>query len=616
MSRSSALVVEDESDLRELIELSLAGMDLDVVGVGTLAEAHEQLAAQSFALCLTDLRLPDGMSLPLVEKIGREHPHTPVAVLTAYGNVETAVQALKAGAFDFVAKPVDIAQLRRLVETALRLAAGKPPTDAAARLIGDSPAVKQARATIAKLARSQAPVYISGESGSGKELAARLIHELSPRGHGPFVPVNCGAIPAELLESEFFGHKKGSFTGAGADKIGLFQAAHGGTLLLDEVAELPMPMQVKLLRAIQEKAIRPIGANAEQAVDVRIISATHKSLHALVERGAFRQDLYYRINVIELPMPPLRERREDIPMLAEHILAKLDPAGRARLADDAVAALSAYAFPGNIRELENILERALALCDGDVIAADDLHLPGGTPGAGGVGAPGFGAGPGAGGVGHGAGAGGIGFGAGAGGLGVSGVPGGPGAGGAGAPGGYGGPGIGHGGPGIGHGFGGAGYGAGAGAPGAGGRGHDPALGPGWGSGSGAYAPGVGGGAGGGGAYAPGTGVAGADGGFDGSGHAGHGPGSGGAGHGAGGGGLGAAAAGNGFGHGGHAGYPGGGPDGIGGHNAPLEDYIEQLERDRILKALEANRYNKTKTAEALGITFRALRYRLKKLGIE
>jgi two-component system, NtrC family, response regulator PilR len=233
MTTPAALVVEDEADLRELIELSLAGMDLDVVGVGSLAEAQIQLDLRPFALCLTDLRLPDGMSLPLVERINREHPHTPVAVLTAYGNVETAVQALKAGAFDFVSKPVDINQLRGLVQTALRLAAGRTTPDAASKMIGDSPAVRQARATIAKLARSQAPVYISGESGSGKELAARLVHELSPRGHGPFVPVNCGAIPAELLESEFFGHKKGSFTGAGADKIGLFQAAHGGTLLLD-----------------------------------------------------------------------------------------------------------------------------------------------------------------------------------------------------------------------------------------------------------------------------------------------------------------------------------------------------------------------------------------------
>jgi two-component system response regulator PilR (NtrC family) len=559
MTKPAALVVEDESDLRELIELSLSGMDLDVVGVGTLGEAYEQLAARPFALCLSDLRLPDGMSLPLVEKIARDHPHTPVAVLTAYGNVETAVLALKAGAFDFVAKPVDIGQLRKLVETALRLAAGKPPGDAAAKLIGDSPAVLQARATIAKLARSQAPVYISGESGSGKELGARLIHELSPRAAGPFVPVNCGAIPAELLESEFFGHKKGSFTGAGADKIGLFQAANGGTLLLDEVAELPMPMQVKLLRAIQEKAIRPIGANAEQSVDVRIISATHKNLHALVERGTFRQDLYYRINVIELPMPPLRERREDIPMLSKHILAKLDPDGRATLSPEASAALLGYAFPGNIRELENILERALALCDGDIITADDLHLPGGTPGGGearygGYGAPGYGGSTSGDGIGN-AGFGGPSPGSSGGGYGQPGPrPGGPGF--AGAGGGFGVPGS--------PGYGAAPVPAGA---GGGGQGYDPALGPGYGSGGGAYSPGR---------------------------------------------------------------DMAGGPAGFGGEvparrstdlappagDAPLEDYIERLERDRILKALEANRYNKTKTAEALGITFRALRYRLKKLGIE
>lgn len=516
MTQPAALVVEDEVDLRELIELSLAGMDLEVVGVGTLAEANEQLDKRSFALCLTDLRLPDGMSLSLVERIGREHPHTPVAVLTAYGNVETAVQALKAGAFDFVAKPVDIQQLRRLVETALRLAAGKPPeVEAAARLIGTSPAMKQARAMIAKLARSQAPVYISGESGSGKELAARLIHELSPRAQGAFVPVNCGAIPAELLESEFFGHKKGSFTGAGADKQGLFQAANGGTLLLDEVAELPMPMQVKLLRAIQEKAIRPIGAQAEQPVDVRIISATHKSLHLLVERGAFRQDLYYRINVIELPMPPLRERREDIAQLAKHILARLDPEGRVQLSGESMAALQEYAFPGNIRELENILERAMALCDGAVIAPEDMHLQGGTPGAGGPAAmpPGYGAGS----------------------PGAAGVP----------PSGYGMPGYGP-------------PGSGYGAPPA--AGYDPNLGPGYGSGAGPFAPG---------SAAPGAAAA--------------------------------AQSGNGA---------------QKATDAPLEDYIEQLERERILKALEAHRYNKTKTAEALGITFRALRYRLKKLGIE
>ena len=488
MTTPAALVVEDEVDLRELIELSLSGMDLEVVGVGTLAEAQEQLGKRSFALCLTDLRLPDGISLPLVERIGRELPHTPVAVLTAYGNVEMAVSALKAGAFDFVSKPVDIAQLRRLVETALRMHANGPrPPEAMNRMIGSSPAMQQARATIAKLARSQAPVYISGESGTGKELAARLIHDMSPRAHGPFVPVNCGAIPAELLESEFFGHKRGSFTGANTDKIGLFQAAHGGTLMLDEVADLPLPMQVKLLRAIQEKAIRPIGAQTEQPVDVRLISATHKNLHELVERGAFRQDLYYRIAVIELQMPPLRERREDIPKLAAHILSKLDRDGRVRLSEDAGKALLEYPFPGNIRELENILERAVALCDGNVIAVDDLQLLKVRPPA--PARDDYATRP-------------------------------------------------------------------AMAPG-GGYGHDPALGPGWGSGSGPYAPGV-----------PVPPVA----------------------------------------------APPPPPEPA--RDAPLEDYIEQLERDRILKALEANRYNKTKTAQALGITFRALRYRLKKLGIE
>jgi two-component system, NtrC family, response regulator PilR len=319
--------------------------------------------------------------------IAAEHDETPVAMITAYGNVDAAVTALKAGAFDFVSKPVDIQMLRRLVRTALKLAeekrtgvgASSASTGSSDRLIGDSGAMQQVRNTIGKLARNQAPVYIAGESGVGKELVARLIHEQGPRANGPFVPVNCGAIPSELMESEFFGHRKGSFTGAGADKEGLFQAAHGGTLFLDEVAELPLHMQVKLLRAIQEKAVRPIGAREEVAVDVRILSATHKNLASLVEQSQFRQDLFYRINVIELRVPPLRERRGDVSLLADYVLRQLalksGGGTPVRLLPEARQALEDYDFPGNVRELENILERAVAMCDGDRIDTIDLMLP-------------------------------------------------------------------------------------------------------------------------------------------------------------------------------------------------------------------------------------------------
>jgi two-component system response regulator PilR (NtrC family) len=305
-------------------------------------------------------------------------------MITAFGSMDLAVEALKAGAFDFVSKPVDINVLRGLVRHALELNNAErpkpppPPPEQASRLLGDSPAMATLRATIAKVARSQAPVYILGESGVGKELVARTIHEQGARAAGPFVPVNCGAIPAELMESEFFGHRKGSFTGAHADKPGLFQAASGGTLFLDEVAELPLPMQVKLLRAIQEKSVRAVGAASEVAVDVRILSATHKDLAQLVADGRFRHDLYYRINVIELKVPPLRERTGDLLQLAGSILQRLS-AGQGRatpeLTAPAMAALAAYPFPGNVRELENVLERALALADGDSIDAADLHLP-------------------------------------------------------------------------------------------------------------------------------------------------------------------------------------------------------------------------------------------------
>ena len=472
MSKQTVLVIDDERDIRELLTITLGRMELDVDAVGSVSEARNALASRRYDLCFTDMRLPDGSGQEIIELISATYPDMPVAMITAYGNVDAAVNALKAGAFDFVSKPVDIHLLRRLVKTALRLSeerkgeAGNKAAPGADRLIGDSPVMTEVRGKIAKLARNQAPVYIGGESGVGKELVARLIHELGPRATGTFVPVNCGAIPSELMESEFFGHRKGSFTGAHADKEGLFQAAHGGTLFLDEVAELPLHMQVKLLRAIQEKAVRPIGGRDEVPVDVRILSATHKNLAALVEQGQFRQDLFYRINVIELRVPPLRERRGDVPRLADFILRQLaaesgGPPGK--LKPDALAALEAYQFPGNVRELENILERAMAMCEGDTIEADDLMLPqrSSLPGE-----------------------------AVAASTGIPAIPATPGA------------------------------AAGAPAP------RNPAA--------------------------------------DGS----------------------------------------------------LEDYITNIERDTIIKALEESRYNKTATAKKLGITFRALRYKLKKLGID
>ncbi len=467
MSLQTVLVVDDERDIRELLTITLGRMDLQVDAVGTVAEARRALGERSYDLCFTDMRLPDGTGHEVIELIAEEHPDTPVAMITAYGNVDAAVSALKAGAFDFVSKPVDIQMLRRLVRTALKLAeekrseaGGGTAAGSSERLIGDSPAMQQVRATIGKLARNQAPVYIAGESGVGKELVARLIHEQGPRANGPFIPVNCGAIPTELMESEFFGHRKGSFTGANSDKEGLFQAANGGTLFLDEVAELPLHMQVKLLRAIQEKAVRPIGAREEVLVDVRILSATHKNLAALVEQGQFRQDLFYRINVIELRVPPLRERRGDVPLLSAHILRQLAAKSGGlpgRLLPPAQQALEDYDFPGNVRELENVLERAMAMSDGESIDASDLMLPQRAP------RPAFEAGS--------------------------------------AP-----------------------------------------------SAAGSTVPTI----------APGS--------------------------------------------------PGGG--------VALEDYISNLERTAIMKALEESRYNKTAAAKKLGITFRALRYKLKKLGID
>ncbi|MCW3147199.1 sigma-54 dependent transcriptional regulator [Stutzerimonas stutzeri] len=377
-ARQKALIIDDEPDIRELLEITLGRMKLDTRSARNVKEAREWLAREHYDLCLTDMRLPDGSGLELVQLIQQQYPQLPVAMITAYGSLDTAISALKAGAFDFVTKPVDLNRLRELVSTALRLrapAVEEPQGDN--RLLGSSPPMKILRKQIGKLARSQAPVYISGESGSGKELVARLIHEQGPRSERPFVPVNCGAIPSELMESEFFGHKKGSFSGAIEDKPGLFQAANGGTLFLDEVADLPLPMQVKLLRAIQEKAVRAVGGAQEVMVDVRILCATHKDLASEVAAGRFRQDLYYRLNVIELRVPPLRERREDIALLADAMLKRLAQEcgdSSARLHPDALAKLLSYRFPGNVRELENMLERAYTLCEDDEIKASDLRL--------------------------------------------------------------------------------------------------------------------------------------------------------------------------------------------------------------------------------------------------
>jgi len=376
--RPCALVVDDEPDIRELLELTLARMDIDSQCAADMSQARTLLQQRSFDLCLTDMRLPDGNGIELVEYIQRAQAELPTAVITAHGNMESAVSALKAGAFDFVSKPVELQMLRNLVTTALKLRQRHTPQRENGRqLMGQSAIMENTRAKIVKLARSQAPVYISGESGTGKELAARLIHEAGPRSDQAFIPVNCGAIPESLMESEFFGHKKGSFTGATSNKTGLFQAADGGTLFLDEVADLPLHMQVKLLRVIQEKAIRPIGTQQEYPVDVRILSATHKELATLVQEGAFRQDLFYRINVIELPLPSLKERTADIPLLVAHILDKLattNGTSKPELSPEALQALQQYHFPGNVRELENILERAMTLCEGHIIHSEDLQL--------------------------------------------------------------------------------------------------------------------------------------------------------------------------------------------------------------------------------------------------
>jgi two-component system response regulator PilR (NtrC family) len=391
LKQHHVLVVDDEPDILELLDLTLSRMGLKVTTAEDLRSARRALANESFSFCLTDMRLPDGNGLDLVREIAENHPQLPCAMITAHGKIEDAVLALKIGAFDFVSKPVDLSILRKLVNTALKLrgeesgktrsvVAGDSPfrEDLLDKLTGNSEAIQKCKAMIMKLARSQAPVLVSGESGSGKELAARLIHDLGPRSDKPFVPVNCGAIPSELMESEFFGHRKGSFTGAGTDKEGLFQAADGGTLMLDEVADLPLHMQVKLLRAIQEKAVLPIGARQEVPVDVRIISASHQTLRPLVEAGKFRSDLFFRLNVIELPMPGLRERRGDIELLAHRFLKEITEQWAESqipvISGEAMQALKNHHYTGNVRELINILQRAVTMCENNTIQPEDLML--------------------------------------------------------------------------------------------------------------------------------------------------------------------------------------------------------------------------------------------------
>ncbi len=368
------LLVDDEPDILELLEMTLTGMGLKVDKARGVREAVRLLAEKRYDLCLTDMRMPDGDGLEVVRYITAKRMDLPVAVITAHGNMENAITVLKAGAFDYLAKPLSLEQLRSLVKSALSLPHAEPADDTRQLLLGRAAAMQKVRDLIEKVARSQAPVHISGESGSGKELAARLIVQSGARRDQPMVSVNCGAIPENLMESEFFGYKKGSFTGADKDKEGLFQAANGGTLFLDEVADLPLTMQVKLLRAIQEKRVRKVGATAEEPVDVRIISATHIDLAERVKQGQFRQDLFYRLNVIPIQMPALRELREDIPQIAQQKLDQLSAGSPVRFTEGALAALKNYNFPGNVRELENIIERALALCSGDVIEEQDLHL--------------------------------------------------------------------------------------------------------------------------------------------------------------------------------------------------------------------------------------------------
>ncbi len=377
MARSTVLIIDDEPDICELLSITLKRMDLKTDTCGDLSSARSLLESNAYDLCLTDMKLPDGNGLDLVDWMQKHVPSIPVAVITAHGNVEAAVKALKLGAFDFVSKPLDLKDLRSIVSTALRLKGSDDYGEQETELLGSSEAMRNVRNMIARVARSQAPVHICGESGTGKELVARLIHSSGPRSDNPFVPVNCGAIPDELMESELFGHKRGSFTGAVADKPGLMLTAEGGTLFLDEIAELPLHMQVKLLRVIQEKAVRPVGDTMEVPVDVRILSASHRNLGELVQEGEFREDLYYRVNVIELLVPPLRDRGRDVLELADLILGKT--AARMgvecpRLSRNAQQALKKYSFPGNVRELENILERAITMRTEGEIDAQDIEL--------------------------------------------------------------------------------------------------------------------------------------------------------------------------------------------------------------------------------------------------
>lgn len=379
MADNIALIIDDEPDILQLLNITLGRMKIDAVSAANVTEALEHLKNKKFDLCLTDMRLPDGDGMEVVQYIQEQQLDIPVAVITAHGNMETAIDAMKAGAFDFISKPIDLNNLRKIINSALKVNQSQSiEPKGGQRFIGNTPNMVQLQQTILKLSKSQAPVYIKGESGTGKELVAKLIHKKGPRADQPFVPVNCGAIPSELMESEFFGHMKGSFTGAVSEKKGLFQAAEGGTLFLDEIADLPAAMQVKLLRAIQEKAVRPVGAEKEEPIDVRILSASHKDLAKLVDAGEFRRDLFYRINVIEVVVPALRDRRDDIPSLAKYVIqrvAKNHGIKEPTISDNALAELKRYDFPGNIRELENILERALTLSMGDTIGREDLNLP-------------------------------------------------------------------------------------------------------------------------------------------------------------------------------------------------------------------------------------------------
>ncbi len=381
MSKQRVLIVDDEPDIRELLEITLSRMGLETRSAEDYSNATRLLNEENFDLCLTDMKLPDGDGIALVEFIQQQFPNIPTAVITAHGSIDLAIKAMKSGAFDFVSKPVSLDTLRNLIENALTLPSTAQQvsslTESKYQIIGETDIITDLRRSIAKFARSQAPVFIQGQSGTGKELVARQIHLQSSRGEAPFIAINCGAIPSELMESEFFGHLKGSFTGATSDSEGLFRAANGGTLFLDEIADLPLAMQVKLLRVIQEKTVRPVGSQQEESIDVRIISASHKDLDAMVQEGLFRQDLYYRINVIGITVPTLSERSEDISQLTDHILVRLNKenGSKTTLGKTALQALMKYSFPGNVRELENILERATALCENGEILIGDLQIP-------------------------------------------------------------------------------------------------------------------------------------------------------------------------------------------------------------------------------------------------